>query len=132
MSMFHEKTESRARMIRIYLGQNDEWAGKPLYEAIVMRLRQMDIAGATVYKGVMGYGARQRVHKTGFLGLSHDLPIVITVVDKEEKIQKVLPILDEMLSEGMLTLSDVEVIKYAHTHPDGIEFSLSPERPIKG
>jgi PII-like signaling protein len=129
--MEHEKIESTAKMLRIYIGQDDEWEGKALYEAIVMKLRQMDVAGATVYKGVMGYGAQQRMHKSGFLGLSRDLPIMITVVDKEEKVRAVLPVLDEMVSEGLLVLSDVEVIKYAHSHPDKPELSLSPERSRK-
>jgi PII-like signaling protein len=129
--MSHEKTKSKAKMLRIYIGQDDEWEGKPLYEAIVLKLRQMDLAGATVYRGVMGYGAQQRMHKSGFLGLSRDLPITITVVDREEKIKAVLPVLDEMVSEGLLALSDVEVIKYAHTHTDAADFSLSPERPRK-
>lgn len=129
--MEHEKIESKAKMLRIYIGQDDQWEGKPLYEAIVMKLRQMDVAGATVYKGVMGYGAQQRMHKSGFLGLSHDLPIMITVVDKEEKVRSILPVLDEMVSEGLLVLSDVEVIKYAHSHPDRPELSLSPERRPK-
>ena len=129
--MEHEKIESTAKMLRIYIGQDDQWEGKALYEAIVMKLRQMDVAGATVYKGVMGYGAQQRMHKSGFLGLSHDLPIMITVVDKEEKIRSVLPVLDEMVSEGLLVLSDVEVIKYAHTHPTEPELSLAPERQRK-
>jgi PII-like signaling protein len=129
MTVSHDKTEPRARMLRIYIGQDDEWEGKPLYEAIVLKLRQLDVAGATVYKGVMGYGAHQRMHKTGLLGLSHDLPIMISVVDKEEKIRAVLPVLDEMVSEGLVTLSDVEVIKYAHTHSDALEISLSPEPP---
>jgi PII-like signaling protein len=79
----------------------------------------------------MGYGAQQRVHKSGFLGLSHDLPIMITVVDNEEKISNVLPVLDEMVSEGLVVLSDVEVIKYAHTYPDEPELSLAPERQRK-
>ncbi|HZS07552.1 MAG TPA: DUF190 domain-containing protein [Blastocatellia bacterium] len=113
----HVKLEGRARMLRIYIGEDDRWEGEPLHEAIVMKLRQMDVAGATVYRGVMGYGAQQRMHKSGFLGLSHDLPIMITVVDSEEKIRDVLPVLDEMVAEGLLVLSDVEVIKYAHTHP---------------
>ena len=117
MEIEHEKVESTARMLRIYIGQDDQWEGKALYEAIVIKLRQMDIAGATVYKGVMGYGANQRMHKSGFLGLSHDLPIMISVVDKEEKIGSILPVLDEMVSEGLLVLSDVEIIKYAHMHP---------------
>jgi len=129
--MEHEKSESKAKMLRVYIGQDDQWEGKPLYESIVMKLRQMDVAGATVYKGVMGYGAQQRMHKSGFLGLSRDLPIMITVVDKEEKIRAVLPVLDEMVSEGLLALSDVEVIKYAHSHPDEPELSLSPERSRK-
>jgi len=125
----HEKTESKAKMLRIHLGKDDQWEGKPLYEAIVLKLREMDIAGATVYKGTMGFGAHQRLHKSGLPGLSRDLPIMITVVDKEEKIRGVLSVLDEMVHEGMLSISDVEVIKYAHTDPDGPEFSLSPERP---
>jgi hypothetical protein len=116
--MAHTKVEGAAKMLRIYIGQDDRWEDKPLYEAIVLRLRQMDVAGATVYKGVMGYGAQQRMHKSGFLGLSRDLPIMITVVDREEKIRDILPVLDEMVAEGLLVLSDVEVIKYAHTHPD--------------
>jgi hypothetical protein len=126
--MEHQKTESTAKMLRIYIGQDDEWEGKPLYEAIVLKLRQMDVAGATVYKGVMGYGAQQRMHKSGFLGLSRDLPVMLSVVDREEKIRAILPILDEMVAEGLLVLSDVEVIKYAHSHPDKPELSLSPER----
>jgi PII-like signaling protein len=129
--MEHEKSESKAKMLRVYIGQDDQWEGKPLYESIVMKLRQMDVAGATVYKGVMGYGAQQRMHKSGFLGLSRDLPIMITVVDKEEKIRAILPVLDEMVSEGLLVLSDVEVIKYAHSHPNEPELSLSPERNRK-
>jgi PII-like signaling protein len=126
--MEHERSQSKAKMLRIYIGQDDQWESKPLYESIVMKLRQIDVAGATVYKGVMGYGAQQRMHKSGFLGLSHDLPIMITVVDKEDKIRAVLPVLDEMVSEGLLVLSDVEVIKYAHSHPDKPDLSLSPER----
>jgi hypothetical protein len=116
--MVHEKFESSAKMLRIYVGQDDQWEGKPLYEAIVMKLRQQDLAGATVYKGVMGYGAQQRMHKSGVLGFSRDLPIMITVVDREEKIRALLPVLDEMVSEGLLVLSDVEVIKYAHGSPE--------------
>jgi PII-like signaling protein len=126
--MEHDKIESKAKMLRIYIGQDDHWQGKPLYESIVMKLRQMDVAGATVYKGIMGYGAQQRMHKSGFLGLSRDLPVMITVVDREEKIRAVLPVLDEMVSEGLLVLSEVEVIKYAHSHPDRPELSLSPDR----
>ena len=125
--MEHEKTESRAKMLRIYIGQDDQFDGRPLYEAIVMKLRQMDVAGATVYKGVMGYGAHQRIRKSGFLGLSHDLPVMIAIVDKEDKIREIIPLLDQMVSEGLLVLSDVEIIKYAHSHQGVPDFNLSPK-----
>ena len=75
----------------------------------------MDMAGATVYRGLIGFGAQQRVHRSGFLGLSRDLPIVITIIDSEEKIRRVLPVLDEMVDEGLIALSDVEIIKYTHS-----------------
>jgi PII-like signaling protein len=113
----HEKLEGQAKMIRIYIGEDDRWEGEPLHEAIVKKLRMMDIAGATVYRGVMGYGAQQRLHKSGWLGLSTDLPVMISIVDSEEKIRRVLPVLDEMVDEGLVVLSDVEIIKYTHSHP---------------
>ncbi|CDM66041.1 DUF190 domain-containing protein [Pyrinomonas methylaliphatogenes] len=117
--MKHEKLEGQAKMVRIYIGEDDRWGGEPLYEAIVKKLRMMDIAGATVYRGLMGYGATQRVHRSGWLGLSRDLPIMITVVDTEEKIRRILPILDEMVDEGLVVLSDVEIIKYTHSPEAG-------------
>jgi PII-like signaling protein len=113
--MKHEKLEGRAKMLRIHIGEDDTWEGEPLYEVIVKRLRMMDIAGATVYRGVMGYGAQQRVHRSGWLGLSRDLPVMIAVIDTEEKIRRVLPVLDEMVDEGLIALSDVEIIKYTHS-----------------
>ncbi len=112
-----QKLEGRAKMLRIYIGEDDKLAGRPLYEAIVMRLRELDLAGATVYRGIMGYGAQQRVHKSGFLHLSSDLPIMIVSVDTEEKIRRALPVLDQMVDEGLMVLSNVEIIKYAHSHP---------------
>jgi PII-like signaling protein len=113
--MKHEKLEGKAKMLRIYIGEDDKWEGEPLHEAIVKKLRMIDIAGATVYRGLMGYGAQQRMHKPGFLNLSSDLPIMISVVDTEEKIRRVLPVLDEMVDEGLIALSDVEIIKYTHS-----------------
>jgi PII-like signaling protein/nucleotide-binding universal stress UspA family protein len=113
-----EKLEGQAKMLRIYIGEQDRWesSSAPLYEAIVRAMRSLDIAGASVFRGIMGYGAQQRVHKTGFLGLSHDLPMLITVVDTEERIQEAIAALDNMVEEGLMVLSDVEVIKYTHTH----------------
>jgi PII-like signaling protein len=114
-TMKHDKLEGHAKMVRIYIGEDDRWEGEPLHEAIVKRLRMMDIAGATVYRGVLGFGAQQRMHRSGFLGLSNDLPLMITAVDTEEKIKSILPVLDEMVDEGLIALSDVEIIKYTHS-----------------
>jgi PII-like signaling protein len=113
--MKHEKLEGRAKLLRIYLREDDRWEEEPLHEAIVKKLRMMDIAGATVYRGLIGYGAQNRVHRSGFLGLSKDLPIMLSVIDTEEKIRAVLPVLDEMVDEGLIALSDVEIIKYTHS-----------------
>ncbi len=114
-SMKHEKLEGNAKLLRIYIGEDDRWEDEPLHEAIVKKLRMMDIAGATVYRGLIGYGAQNRVHRSGFLGLSKDLPIMLSVIDTEEKIRGVLPVLDEMVDEGLIALSDVEIIKYTHS-----------------
>jgi PII-like signaling protein len=105
---------SRAKMLRIYIGQDDRWEGKPLYEQIVLKLRDEHAAGATVHKGTMGYGATQRMHPSGRLGLSRDLPVMITVVDSDDKIRSMLPLLDSMVTEGLVVLSDVDVVKYQH------------------
>ncbi len=114
-AMKHEKLEGSAKLLRIYIGEDDRWEDEPLHEAIVKKLRMMDIAGATVYRGLIGYGAQNRVHRSGFLGLSKDLPIMLSVIDTEEKIRGVLPVLDEMVDEGLIALSDVEIIKYTHS-----------------
>jgi hypothetical protein len=122
-----EKLEGRAQMLRIYIGEDDRLDGAPLYEVIVRRLRAMDIAGATVFRGIMGYGAQQRVHRTGFLGLSRDLPMMITTVDTEENIKRASEVLGEMVGEGLIVLSDVEVIKYSHTHRE-VTLPAVPQR----
>lgn len=114
-SVKHVKLEGNAKLLRIYIGEDDRWEDEPLHDAIVKKLRMMDFAGATVYRGVSGFGAQQRVHRSGFLGLSSDLPIMVSVIDTEEKIRKVLPVLDEMVDEGLIALSDVEIIKYTHS-----------------
>jgi PII-like signaling protein len=104
----------RAKMVRIYIGEDDHWHGKPLYHAIVESLRSHDIAGATVYRGILGYGAHRRFHSERKLAMSRDAPIMISVVDTEEKIRGYLPLLDAMVQEGLVVLSDVDVIKYTH------------------
>ncbi len=110
------KSQSKAKMMRIYVGENDKWGGKPLYEAIVHGLRAHDIAGVTVYRGILGYGANRRIHKDAALSLSHDRPILLSVVDAEEKLKAFMPILDQMVQQGLVVLSDAEVIKYAHDY----------------
>lgn len=115
----HVKLAGRAKMLRVYVDEDDKWEGEPLSEAIVKRLRMMDVAGATVYRGIMGYGAQHRVHKSGFLGMSHNLPVMISTIDTDEKIRRAISALDEMVDEGLIVLSDVEVIKYTHTNESG-------------
>lgn len=110
------KREAKAKMMRIYIGENDKWNGKPLYEAIVSGLRAHDIAGVTVFRGILGYGANRRIHKDATLSLSHDRPILLSVVDTEEKLQAFMPILDQMVQQGLVALSDVDVIKYTHNY----------------
>jgi uncharacterized protein len=111
------KLESHAKMMRILIGENDKWQDKPLYEALVQALRANDIAGVTVYRGILGYGANRRIHKDSTLSLSHDAPILLTVVDSEEKLRAIVPVLDQMVKQGLVVLSDVDVIKYSHALP---------------
>jgi PII-like signaling protein len=108
------KLMGKAKMLRIHIGEDDEWKGSPLHEAIVGKCRELDIAGATVYRGILGYGANSRIHRKKVFALSEDLPLMIAIIDTEEKIAELLPALDEMVGEGMVALSDVEVIKYVH------------------
>jgi len=110
------KTEGRAKLMRIYIGESDRWRDKPLHEALVQALRANDIAGVTVYRAIMGYGAHGKLHQQSTLGISHDQPILLSVIDKEEKIRALLPLLDEMLQQGLVVLSDVDVIKYTHNY----------------
>jgi len=110
----HVKIEGKARMMRIYLGESDKWQGKPLYEALVRAMRAHDLAGVTVDRGILGYGAHRRIHREKPLNLSHDGSIVLSVVDTEDKLQTFLPIVDKMVQEGLVVLSDVDIIKYAH------------------
>jgi PII-like signaling protein len=104
--------EGTGLLVRIYLGESDQWQGRPLYQAIVARLRERGLAGATVLRGIEGFGAKQHLHTTRILSLSEDLPILIEAVDTEEKIRAILPELDEMLVDGLITLEKVEVLTY--------------------
>jgi PII-like signaling protein len=99
-------------LARIYIGESDTWHGRPLYEAIVHLLRERGLAGATVLRGIEGFGARQHLHTTRILSLSTDLPVLIEVVDQEDRLRAVLPDLDAMVSDGLITLERVEILAY--------------------
>ena len=107
-----KKIPEQGYLLRIFVGERDLWHGKPLYEAVVLKARELDMAGATVIRGVMGFGAHSRIHTSTILRLSEDLPMVIEIVDSEEKISELIPYLDEMVEEGLVTLEKVNVIKY--------------------
>jgi PII-like signaling protein len=106
------KGETEGLLVRIFVGESDTWHGKPLYEAIVLRVREEGIAGATVLRGIEGFGASSRLHTSRILRLSADLPIVVEIVDTAERIEAVLPLLDEMIADGLITLEKVRVIAY--------------------
>jgi PII-like signaling protein len=108
------KREGKAKLMRIYVGENDKWSDKPLYKALIESMRANDIAGVTVYQGILGYGANRRIHKDSALHLSHDRPMMLSVVETEEKLQAYFPVLDQMVQQGLVVLSDVDIIKYTH------------------
>src|SRR5215470_394497 len=106
------KIPTEGWLLRIFVGESDKWHGKPLYEAIVLKARELHLAGATVLRGPMGFGATSRMHTTKILRLSEDLPLIIEIVDAKEKIDELMPHIDEMVQEGLVTLEQVQVIKY--------------------
>ncbi len=111
------RIDGPALLVRIYIGEADHHGGKPLYQAIVELLRTRGLAGATVLRGIEGFGANARLHTTRLLRLSEDLPVLIEVVDSEDRIRAILPELDEMVGDGLITLEKVEVLAYRGTGP---------------
>ncbi|MCK5213437.1 MAG: DUF190 domain-containing protein [Dehalococcoidia bacterium] len=109
------KLPYESQLVRIFIGESDRYHGRPLHEAVVQKAREMGMAGATVVHGVMGFGAHSRMHSARILRLSEDLPIIIEIVDKPERIEEFLPLLDEMIGEGLVTLENVKVIAYRHS-----------------
>ena len=107
-------THSDGVLLRIFIGESDHYEKKPLYEAILVKARELGLSGATVLQGAMGFGANSVVHSDKILAMSSDLPIVIEFVDSREKIERLLPHLDQMVTEGMITMEDVKVIAYRH------------------
>jgi PII-like signaling protein len=106
-----ERKAGKAKLMRIFLGEADRWNDEPLYDAIVKRLMMMDIAGATVYRGILGYGAKGHTHKQNFLHTSRDLPIMIAVVETEEKLNAAAEAVEEMLQDGLIVVSEVDIVR---------------------
>ncbi len=106
------KLSEHGQLLRVFIGESDSWHGEPLYRAIVMKARELGLAGATVLRGTMGFGAHTRVHTSRLLDLSTDLPIVVEIVDEAERVNSLLPFLDETVGEGMITVEAVRVLKY--------------------
>ena len=102
----------QAVLLRVFIGEDDKFGGSPLHEAIVLKARELHLAGATVLRGPMGFGASSRLHTTKILRLSEDLPLVIEIVDSEDAINGFLPTLDKMMTSGLVTLEKVQVLQY--------------------
>jgi PII-like signaling protein len=113
----HERRTGPAKLMRVFLGEADRWNEEPLYDAIVKRLRMMDISGATVYRGVLGYGAKGHTHKQSFLHLSRDMPVMISVVDGAARIAEAAAAVEEMLVDGLIVVSDVEMTRLVRSKP---------------
>lgn len=107
----HVELRGAARLMRIYLGESDRWHGEPLYEAIVNRLRVLGTAGATVYRGLLGYGVKGHTHKSGILPFSRDLPIMISVVDSQERLDRAIAEIEPMMQDALIVLSDVDIVR---------------------
>ena len=101
-------------LLRIFIGETDKYEGKPLYEQIILKARELHLAGATATRGIMGFGADSRLHTAKILRLSEDLPIIIEIVDTEAHLDKLMPFLDETVEEGLITMEKVQVVKYRH------------------
>jgi PII-like signaling protein len=112
------RREGKAKLMRIFIGESDKWRDKPLHKALIESMRANDLAGVTVYQGILGYGANRRVHRETTLNLSHDRPMMLSVVDTEEKLRAYSPILDSMVQQGLVVLSDVDIIKYTHDYKE--------------
>jgi PII-like signaling protein len=112
------KLPEQGKLLRIFIGEGDTYKGRPLYETIVLKAREMNLAGATVLKGVMGYGANSRLHTSKVLRLSEDMPLIIEIVDTEENLELIMPFLEETVKEGLITIEAAKVIIYRHKKID--------------
>lgn len=111
------KEEFQARMLRIHFGESDKWNGKPLHEAIIAKCQELGVASAIVYRGIEGYGTSTRIRHSSHWKFSRDAPIMLSIVDREEQISQLIPHLDEMVNEGVIAMSTVQVIRYSRSVP---------------
>src|ERR1041385_3787453 len=123
----HEKKLQPAKMMRVFLGESDKWQDEALYDAIVKRLRVMGVAGATVYRGIYGYGAKGHTHKESFWHLSNDLPVMISAVDQAERIAEAVAAVESMMGDGLIVVSDVEMTRLVRGRPE-LELQNAAER----
>jgi len=112
----HVRKQGQARLMRVFIGEADKWHDEPLYDAIVKRLRMLEIDGATVYRGILGYGAKGHTRQQSFWHRSRDLPIMIAAVDTTEKLGKATEALEEMIEDGLIVMSDVDIVRLVHSH----------------
>jgi PII-like signaling protein len=119
------------KLVRIYLGESDRYKGEPLYDAIVKRLRMLEFSGATVYKGVLGYGVKKHTHKAGMLHISHDLPIMISVLESPERIEELVETVSGMMIDGLIVISDAELYRIVRDIPTAVEEASRGERTAR-
>jgi PII-like signaling protein len=112
----HTREAGKAKLMRIFLGEADRWHDEPLYDAIVKQMRMMEIAGATVYRGIDGYGAKGHSHKKSFFHISRDLPVMISVIESEEKLSQAAAAVEGMLEDGLIVISDVDIVRLVHAN----------------
>jgi PII-like signaling protein len=118
--MPHQRRAGKARLLRVFIGEADQWQGEPLYDAIVKKLRLLEIAGATVYRGILGYGAKGHQHKKSFFHVSRDLPIMISAIDTPEKIAAAADAVEAMLEDGLIVTSDADIVRLVRS-PENLE-----------
>jgi PII-like signaling protein len=125
----HQRKEGQAKLLRVFLGEADKWHGELLYDAIVKKLRTLDIAGATVYRGILGYGAKGHQHKKSFFHVSRDMPIMMSVVDSPEKITAAAAAIEDMLEDGLIVISDADIVRLVRSQqPAGAPDATSTNR----
>ena len=112
----HERKSGKAKLMRIFIGEADLWNGELLYDAIVKRLRMLDISGATVYRGILGYGVKGHTHRQNRLHTNRDLPVMISVIETEDKLSQAAEAVEEMIQDGLIVVSDVDVVRLVHSH----------------